>query len=104
MTTEQFVRRITRPHFLREQDEDLPEEEPIDVQAAASSGSSAADAQMNDAFKAMVMGVLDDRKLDLAGKMARIKEILRAQEKLLAKSDGDMSESQRFLERVLSRR
>ncbi len=43
-----------------------------------------ADDQAKSAFKAMVAAVLDDDSLDVAGKSAKIKQILQAQEKLMA--------------------
>ena len=43
------------------------------------------DDQLTTAIKAMVDGVLDDKSLDLSGKLAKIKEILKAHEALTAK-------------------
>ena len=54
---------------------------PADATAGGGSGD-----EVKDAFKKMVMGVLDDDALDLQGKVAKIKEILKAEEKLSAKS------------------
>ena len=59
------------------------------------------EAQMSDAFANAVMAVVKDGSMDLAAKMKRIKDILRAQEKLMAKvsddeeaaDDGDVAES-----------
>ena len=52
--------------------------EPVDVPMDAN-GDGAIDA----AFKQMIMGVLDDEKLDIKGKQKRIGEILKAQDKLM---------------------
>ena len=52
---------------------------PVDVPADAD-----ADGQIDAAFKAMVNGVLDDKGLDVQGKISRIKEILKAQDKLMS--------------------
>ena len=58
---------------------------PVDV-ASASSG----DDQVAAAFKAMIGGVLDDASLDLKAKLAKIRDILKAQEKL---TGGDASDA-----------
>lgn len=50
-----------------------------DVPIEASEGGGD---QVKDAFKAMVVGVLDDESLDMQAKLAKIREILKAEEKL----------------------
>ena len=66
---------------------------PVDAPDAADTESGGSEDQIDAAFKAMVVGVLDDDKLDLAGKLAKIKLILTSQDKLLngteAKSAAD---------------
>lgn len=47
------------------------------------SGDMGAEDQISAAFKAMVNAVLDDTSMDVAGKVAKIKQILQTQEKLL---------------------
>lgn len=42
---------------------------------------------VSEAFKSMVLAVLDDESLDAAGKLAKIKEILKAQDKLTAEPE-----------------
>ena len=54
---------------------ELPEEE---------APAQSPDEQASAAFKAMVMAVLDDASLDVAGKKKKIGDILSAQEKLMA--------------------
>lgn len=60
---------------------------PVDAPDAADSESGGSEDQIDAAFKAMVVGVLDDDKLDLAGKLAKIKLILTSQDKLLNGAD-----------------
>ena len=60
---------------------------PVDAPDAADSESGGSEDQIDSAFKAMVVGVLDDDKLDLAGKLAKIKLILTSQDKLLNGTD-----------------
>jgi hypothetical protein len=55
------------------------------MEAPAAEASS--DDQLTTAIKAMVDGVLDDKSLDLSGKLAKIKEILKAHEALTAKPE-----------------
>lgn len=55
---------------------DMPAEMPEDM------GEMSAEDQISSAFRAMVMAVLDDSGLDVAGKVAKIKQILQTQEKL----------------------
>lgn len=52
---------------------------PVEMEPEAS-----ADDQMKAAFKAMIMAAVDDESLDSAATVARIKEILAAQEKLMS--------------------
>jgi hypothetical protein len=63
---------------------------PVEVEA-----DSDGDGQIDAAFKSMVMGVLDNEGLDVKGKLARIRDILNAQEKLLKgeKSKSETGES-----------
>lgn len=56
---------------------DMPAEMPEDT------GEMSAEDQIDSAFRAMVNAVLDDSSLDVAGKVAKIKQILQTQEKLL---------------------
>ena len=56
---------------------------PVDAPDAADSESGGSEDQIDAAFKAMVVGVLDDDSLDVAGKVAKIKLILTSQDKLL---------------------
>lgn len=50
-----------------------------------------ADAQINDAFRSMVIAAYDDETLDSAATVARIKEILKAKDKLSGKDTPDTS-------------
>lgn len=61
----------------------LVEDLPPDAAAVAMPAEGGSD--VDAAFKAMICGVFDDSKLDTAGKIAKIKEILKAHEKLTAK-------------------
>lgn len=73
-----------------------------DVQMEAPAAEASSDDQLTTAIKAMVDGVLDDKSLDLSGKLAKIKEILKAHEALTTKkeppadkpAEGDAAESQ----------
>lgn len=56
---------------------------PVDAPDAADMESGGSEDQIDAAFKAMVVGVLDDDSLDVAGKVAKIKLILTSQDKLL---------------------
>lgn len=56
---------------------------PVDAPDAADSESGGSEDQIDAAFKAMIVGVLDDDKLDTSGKLAKIKLILTSQDKLL---------------------
>jgi hypothetical protein len=62
---------------------------PVEVAPEASG-----DDQVSSAFKAMVVSVLDDTSLDLAGKKKKIGDILAAQEKLTAKAEETPSASE----------
>ncbi|MBS0202323.1 MAG: hypothetical protein JSS49_05430, partial [Planctomycetes bacterium] len=56
---------------------------PVDAPDAADAASGGSEDQIDSAFKAMVVGVLDDDSLDVAAKLAKIKLILTSQDKLL---------------------
>src|SRR5262245_54528473 len=62
----------------------MPEEETTPVQTAGDHVQ-----QMADAFGNAVMAVVKDTSLDVQGKMKKIKDILKAQEKLLGKAEED---------------
>lgn len=62
--------------------------DPMAAPAEAPEGGSAED-QVDAAFKAAVMAILDDETLDAAGRMAKIKAILQAQEKAEAALSGE---------------
>lgn len=69
----------------------LLEEEGMEATAAApveASPEAAPEEQVKGAFRAMVIAAFDDSSLDTAGTIARIKEILKAQEKLEKKPDA----------------
>ena len=88
---------------------DMPAEMPEDM------GEMSAEDQISSAFRAMVMAVLDDETLDVAGKVAKIKQILQTQEKLTtgnepatdpapsdpAPTDAGMAESLKKLQATL---
>lgn len=67
---------------LREQAGEMMDATAVDLPADAD-----ADGQIDEAFKKMIAGVLDDASLDIKGKLQKIKDILVAQEKLMAKSE-----------------
>lgn len=62
--------------------------DPMAAPAEAPAGASPED-QVDAAFKAAVMAVLDDETLDAAGRMAKIKAILQAQEKAETALSGE---------------
>lgn len=70
---------------LKEMDGEMPAmmDAQVDAPDAADVASGGAEDQIDAAFKAMVMGVLDDDSLDVAGKVAKIKLILQSQDKLM---------------------
>lgn len=72
--------------ILREMEGDMP------AMTTEVAPEMSADEQANEAFKAMVVAVLDDTSLDVAGKKAKIGEILKAQEKLMS-ADAPAPES-----------
>jgi hypothetical protein len=51
-------------------------------------GGSDSDQALKDGFKAAVMAAVEDDSLDMAGKLAKIKELLKAQEKLMAPKEA----------------
>ena len=70
---------------LIEMDEMQPEEKQMMAgQMEEPAPEASADDQAKAAFKSMVCGVFDDDSLDTSSKIKKIKEILMAQEKLLA--------------------
>lgn len=60
---------------------------PVDAPDVADTESGGSEDQIDAAFKAMVVGVLDDDSLDVTAKMAKIKLILTSQDKLLNGTD-----------------
>jgi hypothetical protein len=58
---------------------------PMDIEVAdeEDAADTDGDGQIDEAFKAMIVAVLDDTEKDVAAKLARIKEILQAQDKLM---------------------
>ncbi|MBE3132842.1 MAG: hypothetical protein IMZ55_05170 [Acidobacteria bacterium] len=71
---------------LKEQDE-MPAEMPAETPADSGGGPDP-----HEAFKAMIMGVLDDSSLDVQGKKTKIGEILKAEEKLTASDAATTAE------------
>ncbi|HKB40718.1 MAG TPA: hypothetical protein VKD72_30110, partial [Gemmataceae bacterium] len=71
---------------LREQDEAGMGEMAAPVEAPPPDAS--ADDTHKAAFRSMVMAVLDDDSLDIKGKMKKIKDILKAEEKLTGNGEG----------------
>lgn len=67
--------------LLREM-EDAGQVAPAAEMPAPEAGADST-AQANEAFKQMVCAVFDDKSLDMKGKLAKIKEILKSQEKLM---------------------
>ncbi len=63
---------------------------PIEMEAAESDAKP--EDQITAAFRTMVMGVLDDKALDVKGKMAKIKMILDSEEKLINGTKSDTTE------------
>lgn len=59
-----------------------------DAMLAAAPVDAGSSDPVSDAFKSMVLAVLDDESLDSAGKLAKIREILKAQDKLTAKPEA----------------
>ena len=56
---------------------------PLGAEMAAPEAGMDSTAQAHEAFKAMVIAVLDDTALDMKGMLSKIKEILKAKEKLM---------------------
>src|SRR5262245_53627832 len=79
----------TTKSLFEAQEPDMPEP------AAAEPPMEAPDhqQQMADAFANAVMAVVKDTSMDLQAKMKKIKDILKAQEKLMAKADADETDS-----------
>lgn len=67
------------------------EMEAPDASDAAGSGGDDADAALAAGFRAAVLKVLDDKSLDIKGKVKKIKDILTMEEKMLAKDAADDS-------------
>ena len=63
--------------------------DPMAAPAEVPEGGGSAEEQVDAAFKAAVMAILDDDSLDAAGRMAKIKAILQAQEKAEAALSGE---------------
>jgi len=74
----------TTKSLFESQEPDMP-----DATDGAAMAAPDHEAQMSDAFANAVMAVVKDSSMDLAAKMKRIKDILRAQEKLMAKVEDD---------------
>lgn len=62
---------------------------PVDVMAPDEGVEPDPDEQIEEAFKSMVVAVLDDTTLDADGKIARITEILTAQDSLMSGKPAD---------------
>jgi hypothetical protein len=82
--TMKTAKSVLLEHFKKPEQKKLIEEE---MPAAAAEMPADAPTDVDGAFKAMICGVFDDTSLDSAGKMAKIKEILKAHEKLTGKAD-----------------
>lgn len=61
----------------------LEQDMPMGAEMAAPEAGMDSTAQAHEAFKAMVIAVLDDTALDMKGMLSKIKEILKAKEKLM---------------------
>ena len=61
----------------------IEQDYPMGAEMAAPEAGMDSTAQAHEAFKAMVIAVLDDTGLDMKGMLSKIKEILKAKEKLM---------------------
>lgn len=78
--------------LLREMDG--PEDEPMANMEVDVPAEGGAEEQAKAAFESMVLAVLHDESLDKAGKLAKIREILAAEEKLLGTGETETTEEE----------
>ena len=71
----------------------MEEEGMLPAEPMAMPAEASAEDQADAAFKSMVVAVLDDTSLDVQGKLGKIREILKAQEKLTAKAEEPAADS-----------
>jgi len=80
-TVREVLKKALKPERLKLlHEQDMPA---MDTAMAAPEAGMDSTAQAHEAFKAMVIAVLDDTSLDMKGMLAKIKEILKAKEKLM---------------------
>lgn len=79
-----YVKDAKRTAILREMDELGEPVMQAEMEEPAEEPAADAGTQMKDAFRSMVLAAFDDESLDTQATIAKIKEIMKAQEKLLA--------------------